>query len=226
LAKKTNISEEAEGLIHHIQLFNVDIKYEIDKLIPKIQKKELSDNEIIAQLLKIKIYTEKVIAISNLITGAGFNAKIDKQPINIPVFIDDYIKKYYEYHDKGALQLECVGSNIAFFKLISPLELSIILDNLISNAKKWKAQRIQFNITKNQDKNLIIDVYDDGLGVSNTLMDNPKQIFELGVTETNGAGIGLYYVKHLLTTMNAEISFIGNNFKLKGAYFQISFFNE
>lgn len=224
LAKKTNIGPEAEGLIHHIQLFNVDIKHEIDKLIPNIQKRELSDSQIVEQLIKIKVYTEKIIAVSNLITGAGFNAKIDKQSINIPVFIADYINEYYEYHNKGSLKLVCEGSEIAFFKLISPLELSIILDNLISNAKKWEATQVVFNMYKDDEKNLIISVNDNGLGLSCNLLNNPNQIFELGVTETNGAGIGLYYVKNLLKNMNGNIIFVGNNLKLTGATFQISFF--
>lgn len=223
LAKKTNLGPEAEGLIHHIQLFNVDIKHEIDGLIPKIRKNELSDNQIVEQLIKIKTFTEKIIAVSNLITGAGFNAKLDKQAINIPVFISDYINEYYEYHNKSTLQLQCEGSEIPFFRSISPLELSIIIDNLISNAKKWKAKNMKFSIHKDDAKNLIIDISDDGLGLSDMLLNKPNQIFELGVTETNGAGIGLYYVSNLLKNMNASICFLGNNINLKGATFQISF---
>lgn len=218
--KRSTIDDDTAGLIHHISLLN-DIPDLVNILIKSINVGNVDKKIIYEELIKIKKRAEKVLTVSKLITGADFKKQIDKQKIDIPKYIEEYIENYYEFNDPQALTLRCVNNGGSFYKQVSPLELSIILDNLVSNAKKWKAQNILFEIEKKSDNKIQVLVTDDGLGLSLNLMDNPEQIFELGVTETNGAGIGMFYVRSLLNGMGGEINFNGNNSKLKGASFLI-----
>ena len=59
---------------------------------------------------------------------------------------------------------------------------------------------------------------DDGKGVSDKLM---KHIFQLGITDTDGSGIGLYFVRDILKDLNGTIEFSGNGQILKGASFKV-----
>ena len=83
---------------------------------------------------------------------------------------------------------------------------------------------MEFNDNKESNK-LELYYYDDGNGVSEKLVKNPNEIFELGVRDSDerGSGIGMYDVRKRLEDMKATIVFNGNNVKLKGASFKIEF---
>jgi len=106
------------------------------------------------------------------------------------------------------------------------INLSIIIDNLISNSIKWRASLININFSYAKNDQLLIKISDNGDGLSKKFSKNPIKIFELGVNDKppvglSGSGIGLYYVKKLLLDMNADINFVGNNVLLKGACFEM-----
>ena len=99
----------------------------------------------------------------------------------------------------------------------------MIIDNLISNSKKVNATTIQIDIIKDSGK-LIIDFSDSGEGVPRALVNNPKKMFEVGVTTRYlGSGVGLASVKNILNSIKANIYFLGNGVYLKGATFRIEF---
>ena len=62
---------------------------------------------------------------------------------------------------------------------------------------------------------------DDGKGVPKKFLESPDLIFELGITTTDGSGIGLNSVRTALKSLKGTIEFIGNGKKLKGACFEI-----
>ena len=102
------------------------------------------------------------------------------------------------------------------------LDISVLLDNLISNAKKENADSIQINIFEEHGK-YIIDFSDSGKGVSDPALLGDR-MFELGVTTRyGGSGIGLSSVKKIITDMKGRVCFLGNNIYLKGATFRIEF---
>ena len=91
---------------------------------------------------------------------------------------------------------------------------------------EWEAKNIVFEAISLDNRTLKIIVYDDGLGLSTKFLNNPEQVFELGITESSGSGIGLYFVKNIMTNkenINGSIIFLGNNIKLKGACFELTF---
>ena len=82
---------------------------------------------------------------------------------------------------------------------------------------------VQIETVNPTDESLLIYFSDNGRGVSERFLENSEQIFELGVTTTEGSGIGLNSVRTALKSMNGSIEFLGNNLRLGGATFQISF---
>ncbi|MCR9066974.1 MAG: ATP-binding protein, partial [Cytophagales bacterium] len=133
-----------------------------------------------------------------------------------------YIDTYsYAYTDKIKIT---VSGKSDFISRVSVLDLSIVLDNLISNSHKARAKHIDLEF-KDSKKGLDVLMHDDVKGIPNEFLNNISAIFELGVkSNVEGSGIGLYTVKKkMIENLHGDIKFIGNGIKLKGATFKLSF---
>ena len=87
--------------------------------------------------------------------------------------------------------------------------------------KKQTQNTLKIEISNIDNTTLQILFSDNGLGVPKKFIENPDEMFDLGVTTTDGSGIGLFSIKTALKSMNGEIRFVGNNKLLKGATFEI-----
>ncbi|MFR5897140.1 MAG: sensor histidine kinase [Phocaeicola massiliensis] len=102
----------------------------------------------------------------------------------------------------------------------SKLDLALIIDNFLDNSEAWKAKNIWFSCYLQND-NMILNIYDDGEGLSQEFSNNPNEIFQFRKTgKNNGTGFGLYLVQESLRKMNATIivdspvNKTGMNFKI------------
>ena len=137
--------------------------------------------------------------------------------------MEQYISIYKEIYEDTDLHFSVNRHNSSLMRKVSVLEIALVLDDLISNSEKAGAKVFQLNMTNIDDNSLSVIVTDDGRGVDEKFLDNPEKIFELGVTTTNGSGIGLNSVRTALKSMKASISFLGNGKYLSGAAFEILF---
>ncbi|MGL4411083.1 MAG: hybrid sensor histidine kinase/response regulator transcription factor [Bacteroidales bacterium] len=98
-----------------------------------------------------------------------------------------------------------------------------ILSNLLSNAIKYAQNNIYINIDRSNGV-LYFEVADDGIGISDHYKsDIFKPFFQIKENQLNnsGTGIGLYIVKYLCESMNAQVELF--NRENGGACFRISF---
>ena len=219
-----SLSEDAKGLIHNIKITAKNINSNVDTLYEKIRNDNIKNKEILRRLGVIKFNAEKALKISNLITRANFKSQANSQIINIPNYIEQYIGIYSHIYDSNQIEFEIRNKNVEYIKKVSILDLSLILDDLISNSEKAEASKIRIEfIGKSEDFNLKLIFSDNGRGLTKEFIDNSEKIFELGITRTDGSGIGLNSVRNALGKMKANIKFIGNGLHLKGASFQITF---
>lgn len=228
LATRRTLSEDADGLIHTIKLNNVEIKDGIDTLISGLSSGFLNEEQVIDRLGNIKLYALKNLKVAELATRSGYDRDIEVRSVDIEKYIFEYIEIYKNTFDQGDLEFDFIPSSSGFTRSISVLNLSIILDNLISNSIKWGALKIKCNFSSTENGSLNLLFSDDGIGLSDSLTEHSDSIFDLGVREEppegfEGSGIGLYYSKKLLSEMNAEIKFEGNGTDLKGATFKVVF---
>jgi hypothetical protein len=222
-ATRKTLSDDAEGLIHAIKINTVKINENVENLIRKIKQNAFSQKEIIKELTNIRFYSDRALKVSKLVTRANFNSDRERQTIDISKYISQYITFYADIFEKSRLAFEVIETNAPFYKKVSVLDLSIIIDNLISNAEKWNAKHFLVEMSSLKDGSLRVLFSDDGDGLAKKFLGDPSQIFELGVTETEGSGIGLHTVRERLKKMNADVSFLDNNLNLKGATFQVVF---
>lgn len=211
---------DTDALIHHVKNNNSRINDDIDELIKAISDKikgtEYYD-AIITSLTNIRKLSLKSLMATNLILNTDL-AKSDSQKINLPLFIEGYLKN--EIHDSIMCHF---SSSVKVFAVIgSKLDLALILDNFIKNSVDWKARNLWVLCSQNIN-GLTIDIYDDGLGLSEKFVNDPEEIFNFAASgKKEGTGFGMYLIRESLKDFKATIECsepIGN----KGVHFKMYF---
>ena len=220
-ATRKTLSEDAEELIHSIKVSVIGIDTRLENILLKLKSDGSQPRKLLEEIGQIKFITDKVRKLSMLITKSNFKADQEVRKVKIGQYIKEYISTY-SYAFSGKIQIKVIGtSNLT--SRISVLDLSIVIDNLISNSQKSNAKNIIIELLDSKNQ-LEVLFHDDGTGVSNDYISTPKSLFQLGVkSNTEGSGIGLYTVKKKMKEMYGDIKFEGNNQKLKGATFKLIF---
>lgn len=227
LSTRRTLSEDADGLIHTIKINNVEVRDGLDIIIDDLIENNFTINDLIERLTYIRLNAERSLKMAEIATRSSLKEDIEKRNVDIVKYVEEYVTIYGETFSETIDFLFDIN-NSKLVKNISVLNLSIVLDNLISNAVKWNANKILFKF-KNIEKNkLSLIVSDNGNGLVDKYLNDSDKIFELSVRAhspkgLSGSGIGLFYSKQLLNEMNSEIKFIGNNLELNGASFEIIF---
>lgn len=221
---KRDLSEDAKGLVHNIKITSKKISDSVDNLYDKILHGSYNDNLILKALGSIKFQSEKALKISKIITRSNFKSDQNAQIVDVVRYLHQYIGIYSDIYTKNQLVFNVIDNNSSLIRKISILDVSMVIDDLISNSEKAGAKKIDIEIENPDSEILKILFSDDGNGVPEQFLNNKEKIFELGITTTTGgSGIGLNSVRTALKSMKGEIQFLGNNINLKGACFEILF---
>ncbi|MGX7668876.1 ATP-binding protein [Flavobacterium pedocola] len=221
LTSKRTLSEDAKGLIHNVKQTSKKSKQNAQSLYNAFLDNNVRKSQALKWLSTIIYNSDKALKISNLITRANFKANTDYQDVNIVKFIEQYLDLYNVMFEDNDITFSIESSIESFWKRISILDISLVIDDLISNSYKAKANEVKVFISGDENSNLKIFFSDNGIGLDSKFDNNEDIIFDLGVTTTDGSGIGLNYVRNTLAKMQGEIKFIGNNKFLKGAAFEV-----
>ncbi len=109
------------------------------------------------------------------------------------------------------LTMKC--NNSPFYIYSNSKQLSVILDNVLSNAIKYSPVNGDITITYNSNKEcLTINIIDQGPGIDPSLSKKVFDAFYQGTAPINsqikGSGLGLTIVKELLLRLNGSIEVI------------------
>ena len=216
-ATRKTLSSDAEQLVHSIDLYMGNASSYINSLLAD----DNIDIDIKTKLYSIKNNIDKALKVSEIIIKSNFDYKFTNKRIDLPIYIKQYLDIIAISRNNISIEIQNI---ITKYVLMNPIDVDIIIDNLISNSIKAKAGKIVVNFKINDNNKLEIIYADDGIGVPEKLVKNPNAIFELGVRESQekGSGIGMYDVKKRLEGVKGNIEFIGNNIILKGATFKIT----
>ncbi|MFZ3059688.1 MAG: ATP-binding protein [Candidatus Methanoperedens sp.] len=215
--------KELLGLQHHIGLATSTINNHLMFLKDKIEKRQSVSNEDLIKIIdKISLETQKIASISAFHTKANFNLMSEKIEKDLVSFIKQYVENVYTQYKKitsinDKLNIKVKSEdNFEFIYNFKPLEFIIILDNLINNSIKAKANNIEIIMNRLNKNGIELRIKDDGIGIPTK---NINKIFDFGYTTTGGSGIGLYHVSQIVKKINGTISV--NNSLEKGIEFII-----
>lgn len=109
-----------------------------------------------------------------------------------------------------AEDIEIISNNFnsnqfSFVCVFKPIEITIIIDNLVSNSIRAKSTNmiIDYEIVDNK---LNVCFKDNGTGIPEEIVNN---IFDLGFTTTSGSGLGLFHVNSIISeskNMNIKVN--------------------
>ncbi|PRY23160.1 signal transduction histidine kinase [Aliiruegeria haliotis] len=150
------------------------------------------------------------------------NIRVDLETDRVDGDIVQFIGEYFEVRVAGVPDLPNVkleAGNVSLHREFSPVDVAVLIDNLLDNARKAKASQIEFKVSKKSAKSIAILVSDDGLGIDTRRVD-PAKIFERGYTgSTKGTGLGLYSARQIIETMGGTMVLVGDGSR---AIFEIS----
>jgi signal transduction histidine kinase len=216
---KKQSTPETDALIHHVRNTNLSIKTHIANIFDSITKSNIEQNtkdSIIKEIHEVLHLADKALKATNLILKSDLNES-DAQKINLPSFISGYFS-----NNKFSSKVHIKNSVENFIIIGSKLDLALILDNFIDNSEKWGAENIWITI-KLEGGQCVVNVCDDGFGLSGKFKEHPNDIFNFRQTaKVGGTGFGLYLVRESLQKMQAEI-LIDTPQNNKGMNFKIIF---
>lgn len=203
---------------HDIRIHSGTITNSLNRLLKLANKEYITKDDIIKYSELISRANSKIMAIAKFATKANFNTDGDDIVADIIEYIEQYINTVLpEFYDDK--KLECITNGIHKVITFKPLEVSLMIDNLLSNS--FKANASFFSVVFRLVEDYInMEITDDGIGIDQNIV-NPDTIFEKGVTTTNGSGLGLYNVscyikKELSGSIELDKTFVSERGKGSG----------
>lgn len=214
-------SLDAENIInmhHQITIYAADLKQHVENCIAASRERQLSTRDLVSRLEQVAFLNQKVLSIARLATRANFRLESDAIEKDLANYIEQYITEgATPYIGGGAIALNVENDAKSFVRKFRPMEVSIVIDNLVSNAKRARATAMWFELRTADSKTLELSVRDNGTGFPAGI-DDPEQLFDLGVSRTQGSGLGLYHVRQALAELGGSISAVQQD---GGAKFQV-----
>ena len=201
---KSQDLDEVVSFVHHIGISSGIIDNYLTGLYKKLSSGQKLDDKKIIEVLKIAVFENKKIQnISTFATKANFKLYTDAIELNLDEYIREYINNIISVATDSGIKITFQNKNDKpFIKKLRPIEINILVDNLLSNSKK--AGATEFNISLNRsDKNLVLSFDDNGKGIDESKL---QDIYRYGYTTTEkGSGIGLYHIKEILDRIGAKL---------------------
>jgi signal transduction histidine kinase len=141
------------------------------------------------------------------------NIRVDLQTDKVHGDLLQFLNEYFDVRllgVPGIPEASFDSGNLELIRDFSPVDIAVLVDNLLDNARKAKASKVNFKAVQKGKNTIVIKVTDDGLGIDSRKVDSSK-IFERGYTgSTSGTGLGLYSVSHIISEMNGSIVLVGD----------------
>ena len=217
-------TETILNLHHQITIYAVDVQQQIENFLVRIAgQTTVQKIDVLNAFESIALLNRKVMGISKFATKANFRLESEKIEEDLADYIEQYINDVARQFMIGSrpISINVENDHQGFVQKFKPIDVSVVVDNLIANAKKKQARAtsITFKITHPSKDATHILVRDDGLGFDKHI-DDLNRVFEKGFTMTDGSGLGLFHVRHVLGEMNGTIEAIRPDGQ-KGAAFLI-----
>ena len=197
------------NLHHQIIMHASDVHLGVKRMMGKLRKgTSIPKEEWIDFLERVSFRNSQILTASRFATKGGYKQQSAKQEADLAVYIHDYITTVSSLWAPRGIEIETdiCHDGKQLERSFRPIEIGIVIDNLISNAAKARATKIVFNleITKGPNPALLITVADNGIGWPPSI-DPIDRAFEKGITTTDGSGLGLYHLKKVIEGLGGLI---------------------
>lgn len=209
LAAVTSFDQDTILNLHHqILMHAADVQHGI-----KRKMRALRTDKTVSASAWVDFLERMSFRNSQILTAARFATKKDykKQATAVTMDLTGYVREYAStiasLWAPHGIAVDVHGDDEVVQRRFRPIEIGIVLDNLVSNAAKAGGRKISFVLqaTTGAEAGLSITVADDGGGWPASI-DPVERVLEKGVTTTDGSGLGLHHVKQIVKGMGGVIS--------------------
>lgn len=182
--------------LHMLKINTSTMNKVIKKQIMKLQRGKLTEEDIWDSLKSMSYLTMRMRAVLQYGALAKFNTKEEITNGDVFEFIKEYCDNILKQYEDIKVHVNNHGSDVFVIGFV-PQDISIILDNVISNSIKAKANNLFINMYV-ENEHARIDIVDDGRGLDKNIT-NIEDLFEFGKGYTDiGTGVGLYHIKDIV----------------------------
>lgn len=191
--------------LHMLKINTSTMNKVIKKQIMKLQRGKLTEKDIWDSLKRMSYLTMRMRAVLQYGALAKFNTKEEITNGDVFEFIKEYCDNILKQYEDIKVHVNNHDSDVFVIGFI-PQDISIILDNVISNSIKAKANNLFINMYV-ENEHARIDIVDDGRGLDKNIT-NIEELFEFGKGYTDiGTGVGLYHIKDIVeNNMHGTVS--------------------
>jgi signal transduction histidine kinase len=192
-------------LHHQIGLVAGSLQKRIDRIVRKYRQDatKYSKEQLFSALERSIFEIEKIRNVAKLASKADFDLSTNRVTEDVLQFVEEYLDSFKDIGIGWNLTTEFSNPNgIELRKTFRPIEVTMLVDNLIDNSGKAKSRKVMVSVSKKDDK-VYIDFRDDGNGLPKD--HEPKDLFEKGITTTDGSGIGLSHAKQIVEDLKGGI---------------------
>ena len=137
------------------------------------------------------------------------------EPMAFGEFLDEYLSVLETNHQLRGLKIEASDAAREVDVLLDRIRFPLVFGNLLDNAWKFSKGPGEAEVllrARTDGPNLVLEVHDDGIGISETLGDQLFDRFTQGdmtsTREHQGAGLGLAVVREIVQAHNGEVRLI------------------
>lgn len=181
-----------------------------DKSVPKSEA--MLDNlsgVIVGETRRLRYQVEKVLQMSLYERG---NIRFNEREIDANVVIDDVVKTFQlkVKQSGGTLTAALDAEDGAIF--VDEMHFTNVIFNLMDNAVKYRRDDVPLELkvsTRNAGERLIVEVEDNGIGISHEdlrhIFDRFYRVHTGNKHDVKGFGLGLAYVRSMVELMHGTI---------------------
>lgn len=216
---KSQDLNEIVSFMHSVGISSTTIENYLSSTYQKLKRNIDIPKQVIQTTIEnISIENRKILSISRFATKANFKLYTDQSFLNLVEFISEYASNILAPLRKEDISIHIINlKRVEYFKSFKPIEISILLDNFLSNSIRAKAKNFYIEFTMPEKNRLCIKFKDDGVGVGNDIID---KIFDFGFTTTSGSGLGLFHVSQIVEKLGGNL--VVNNKLKQGVEFSLN----
>ena len=195
------------NLHHQIIMHASDVHIGVKRMMGKLRMEiAVRKEEWVDFLESMSFRNSQILTASRFATKGGYRQQSAEVKADLPLYINDYITTISSLWTPQGIEVGVHGDGKQLERAFRPIEVGIVIDNLISNAVKAQADRVEFflEVGKGMNPELRVTVADDGDGWPESVSP-VERVFEKGVTTTDGSGLGLYHVKQVIERLGGIV---------------------
>ncbi len=195
------------NLHHQIIMHASDVHIGVRRMMGKLRSGAvIAEDEWVDFLEQVSFRNSQILTAARFATKGGYRQQSARVEADLAAYMRDYIETVSSLWAPRGIAVEVAGDGKPFPRPFRPIEIGIVIDNLVSNAAKARSTKVgfRFEVGKGPKPDLSISVADDGSGWPSSL-EPVDRVFDKGVTTTDGSGLGLYHVKQVVEGMGGLV---------------------